>query len=174
MRVALDADGSGAFKEIDNPPVLTVLPGPAVEAIIQAPSHARPGSAFQAKIVLLDQYYNAATNSTASIRLTGADPAQLPARIDVTLEDKGMKRFPVTLNTVGFQQLRVEALNRICGACIPRVKRCRELVFKSFVPSITTTAQVVSQLTVIRRQSGLRARRGISVHPAWLERRAGG
>lgn len=112
VRVGVDADGSGVFSEIAEPPALTITPAPAVEAVVLAPMVVQPGAPFEVKVVMLDQYYNLASDSTAVFRLTSTDSkAVLPPLISMGAHDEGIKRASVTINSPGFQQLRLEVVS---------------------------------------------------------------
>ncbi len=112
VRVATDADGNGSFKEIAESPSVTLLPGPAAEVTVYAPSAVQIGKQVAVRIVLLDEYYNAAGASPAELKLTSTDAAaEFPRHLAITASDQGRARFTVIFNTPGFQQIRVEAVS---------------------------------------------------------------
>ena len=112
VRVGVDIDGSGVFSEIAEPPAITITPAPAAEAVVLAPALVQPGKPFEVKVVMLDQYYNLASDSTAVFKLTSTDlKGALPPLITIGVQDQGSKRTSVTLNTPGFQQIRLEAVS---------------------------------------------------------------
>ncbi|MBI3118489.1 MAG: DUF3604 domain-containing protein [Candidatus Hydrogenedentes bacterium] len=81
--LAVDKDGGGAFRRVEEKATLQIVPGPVAEVLVHAPSRGVAGQTARVLVALLDAHANPAT-AGGSVRLgleSGA--ASLPERVEV-------------------------------------------------------------------------------------------
>ncbi len=82
VRVAVDAAGDGRFV-LAAPAPYVVHPGPAVSALIVAPSDAVVGQALELHVSLFDRFYNLAEGFSGELAIAGLGPEAIPLTMGV-------------------------------------------------------------------------------------------
>ncbi len=98
--VAVDGDGDGVRALVADSPSLDVLPGPPRRAVLTLPSVARPGSAVELRVALVDALGNAGYPFTGSLELTARALPCAAADVDVTCDPEARLDAPATLTFV--------------------------------------------------------------------------
>ncbi len=143
--VAVDGDGDGARALVADSPSLDVLPGQPRRAILTLPSVARPGSAVEMRVALVDALGNAGYPFTGSLELTAralpcpaadvdvpCDPEatlDAPATVTFVAGDRGSIEVPLTVPERGVFLLDVTGPDGLAG-------RSNPLVVSSTLPSL--------------------------------------
>ena len=88
---------------------IAVSPSSATSLLLNAPSTAVAGTAFNVTVTAFDAYGNVATGYTGTVRLlTSSDHDTPPSDYTFTQSDNGTHTFSVTLFTAGVQTLLVQ------------------------------------------------------------------
>ena len=74
---AVDGDGDGVRKFLDNPPRVDIAPGPADQLLVVMPTSLHPGESFDAFISIVDD------RGSAGVPFDGLVELQVPAEIDL-------------------------------------------------------------------------------------------
>jgi hypothetical protein len=97
------ADSGSIYQVI---PGVTVTAGTATHLTVAAPLLAGAGTAFGLTVTARDQYGNAAPSYTGTVHFTSSDAkAGLPGDYTFPAGNAGSHMFPVTLNTLGSQNV---------------------------------------------------------------------
>ncbi|MCK5505627.1 MAG: DUF3604 domain-containing protein, partial [Thermodesulfovibrionia bacterium] len=108
LPVASDINGDGIFALIKDFPDFTVRPGASSQIYTVAPTIQQVGEIFDLKVAILDMCSNAAEDYTGTIGFTSSDnKAKLPEPYTFSKANGGVKKFPVVLNTPGYQTVTV-------------------------------------------------------------------
>ena len=108
--IAVDGDGDGVRKPLEDSPAVRVLPGPPSRLLLTLTSRAAPGDPVRLNVCVLDAWANTNVEFSGRITLTGApDSWSLPGSIEVEA-DKGSRAI---LEFVAQE----EGLLRIRGQC---------------------------------------------------------
>jgi hypothetical protein len=103
-------DQRGTFRVFDAKPpdIGSVEAEPAVAFVVIVPSQVTAGQPFAMTVVAVDEWGNTATTYAGTVSFDSTDlGAVLPPDYTFTPSDQGEQTFSVTLNTPGFQLLRV-------------------------------------------------------------------
>ncbi len=91
FRVLVDCFGTGMYERLPSSPRVPVVPGPATQLVLVAPSWAVVGEPTWLLVRAQDRWGNATPRFTGTVRLSGADG--WPERFTFTAEMGGVQRF---------------------------------------------------------------------------------
>lgn len=104
--VAVDGNGDGYRKVIDDSPVVDVVAGPAVRLELNLPSTARPGETVPLTVALLDAEGNAGIPFEGEITLHGSRAGlDIPKTIQFQASDEGHQRISIPVREAGVYRL---------------------------------------------------------------------
>lgn len=107
---AVDGDGDGVRRVLDDSPGVEVLPGRAERLVVTLPTIARPGELVRATVALLDRAANAGVEYTGTIELVGpTEGHDLPESIELVAEDAGRRTFEFTVHESGLYHIAARA-----------------------------------------------------------------
>jgi uncharacterized protein DUF3604 len=126
--IAVDGDGDGVRRVLEDSPGVDVLPGPAEALSLIAPTTGRPGEQLRLSVALLDASANAGLLAQGAVELealsvsgspapTGAlalqpgtiapaEDFELLPRVELRAEDRGARAVPFTARKPGTYRLR--------------------------------------------------------------------
>jgi hypothetical protein len=107
---AVDGDGDGVRRFLEDSPGIDVRPGPARALLVTLPSVARPGETFRVTLALVDGWRNSGVAVDAEVVFD--DPPQgltLPASVRFAPEDEGRRSVEALANEPGTYRLRASA-----------------------------------------------------------------
>jgi len=94
--IAVDGDGDGVRKLLDDSPGVDVVAGPPAQVVLTAPSVVRPGETATLRVAVLDAMGNAGTAFAGDVSLSAVgDVARGPARIRIGRDDRGLAELAV-------------------------------------------------------------------------------
>jgi Protein of unknown function (DUF3604) len=108
--IAVDGDGDGTRRFIDDPPTIDVRPGAATALQIVVPTVARPGETIQVRLAFLDAWRNAGMPYEGEVHFI--DPPQalaLPEVVRFEARHAGMRSLDVVAREPGVYRLRARA-----------------------------------------------------------------
>jgi len=108
--IAVDGDGDGLHRVLEDSPAVDVLPGPPARLSWIVPSTAKPGQAVTTRMAVLDAVGNAGTSFVGGVELIAA-PATigLPESVRFEKADAGTIRFEITPQEAGVYRLVARA-----------------------------------------------------------------
>lgn len=122
VRVALDADGSGAFTlfPVEASPTLEVMNGPLAEVVVVAPSILGVDEETELTVVLLDRFANRVENYVGTASLRRVDGVvEIADSVDFTAADRGRKKIPFTVVEPGVARVEVQVGGVLDGLSNP-------------------------------------------------------
>jgi hypothetical protein len=107
---AVDGDGDGVRRFLEDSPRIDVRPGPARALLVTLPSVARPGETFRVTLAFVDGWRNSGMPVDAEVVFD--DPPQgltLPASVVFAPEDEGRRSVEAVAREPGTYRLRASA-----------------------------------------------------------------
>jgi hypothetical protein len=125
FKVAVDCFGTGQFVELEDPPKIEIVPGPAEKLVVIGPSRARCGETFAVGVRAEDRWGNPAVGYRGELELENAtDFDGLPSRYTLQSDDEGVVRFGgVRCLDEGVFRLRVRSGEGLAAEANPLVVR---------------------------------------------------
>ncbi len=107
--LAVDGDGDGVTRILDDSPRITVTARPFTRLVLNGPSVARPGESLKFHVALLDEMANLAEGSQATLRITQRPAGwDFPQQVTLRPQDRGTLSFQGTALAEGVVRLAVE------------------------------------------------------------------
>jgi hypothetical protein len=105
-----DDDGDGTFAPIGVPPRLDILPSPVPSLMVASgPTYVEVGEQFTLTVRVLDEYSNPCEDFVDTLTFTSTDSlADLPPASTPFPSGRGVRNYPVTLNTTGIHYIYVD------------------------------------------------------------------
>lgn len=108
--LAIDGDGDGVPGILRDSPTIDVLPTAAARLVLTATSVVRPGESATLRVALLDRVGNAGVDFVGDVLLsTEAAGVELPERVSLGAEDKGLRTLEVRCSEPGVVRIAGEA-----------------------------------------------------------------
>jgi len=98
---AVDGDGDGIRKLVENPPTITVHPGPPSRLVATVTSTALPGETVRLTLAVLDRMGNAGCQVEGEVSLELPDGLAGPASVALDLDDAGRVSVHLTATEAG-------------------------------------------------------------------------
>lgn len=108
--LAVDGDGDGIRKFVDNPPRVDILPADAAELLVFMPTSLHPGESFDAVISFVDQVGNAGVSFEGRVELQVPAGIELPKTVVFAASDAGRKTVSGVARSSGVYRIEAQAL----------------------------------------------------------------
>ena len=120
--IAVDGDGDGVRKLLDDSPAVDVAPGPPERLVLTLPSVVRPGEALPLRVAVLDAGGSAGTTVEGSVALKASGEAlEMPARVRLSPDQKGLRTLEVTAGGEGTVRVQATGPGPLRGVSNPLV-----------------------------------------------------
>jgi hypothetical protein len=117
--IAVDGDGDGVRKLIDDSPAVTVRAGrpDRLQAIL--PTTAHPGETVRLHLAVLDQLGNTGVDVAGDLVIDPSPGLDVVARVTLSTDDGGRASVPVTAREAGTYRLRVSGPGELAAESNP-------------------------------------------------------
>jgi hypothetical protein len=107
---AVDGDGDGVRRFLEDSPSIDVRPGPAAALLVTLPSVARPGETFRVTLAFVDVWRNSGMPVDAEVVFDDPPPGlTLPASVRFAPEDEGRRSVEAVAREPGTYRLHASA-----------------------------------------------------------------
>jgi hypothetical protein len=114
---AVDGDGDGTRKLLDDPPTIDVRPGAPATLLVHVPTVVRPGERFRVTLAFVDAWRNAGVDVKGDVHFVDVPKGlELPASVHFESADAGKRSVEGMAKEPGIYRLRVRAANEVTGA----------------------------------------------------------
>ena len=114
---AVDGDGDGTRKVLEDSPTIDVRPGPPAALLIHVPTVARPGEPFRVTLAFVDAWRNAGVDAVGDVTFEDVPAGvELPAKVHFAHEDAGKRQVMGVARQPGVYRLRARAANKLSEA----------------------------------------------------------
>ena len=107
---AVDGDGDGVRKFLDNPPRVDIAPGPADQLLVVMPTSLHPGESFDAFISIVDDRGSAGVPFDGLVELQVPAEIDLPTTVTFAASDAGRKTISGVAKRAGVYRIEARAL----------------------------------------------------------------
>jgi len=114
FHVDVDADGSGEYTTLDDPPSVAIVGGDATRLVVTAPSHAVVGEAFRVLIKAEDEWGNPSESYRGAVELSGDGTDMAENAVTFGRENRGT-RWVEGLRASKAGVVRIAAADRRAG-----------------------------------------------------------
>lgn len=108
--LAVDGNGDGVRKFVDNPPRVDIAPAGAAQLLVFMPTSLRPGESFAAVISIVDHLGNAGVPFDGRVELQVPAGIELPKTVVFTASDAGRKIVSGVARRAGVYRIEAQAL----------------------------------------------------------------
>jgi hypothetical protein len=106
---AVDGDGDGTRKVLEDSPTIDVRPGPPAGLLFYVPSVARPGERFRITLAFIDAWRNDGVDAEGEVAFVDVPKGvELPASVRFAREDAGRRQLEGVAREPGIYRLRAK------------------------------------------------------------------